>query len=155
MCSEILFCILCDEWLFGLLSPCQLRLEPVWTVDQQFLTGLSGTNNHFTLKVLQMAFLPHSEARFELQQVICTMSTCLNALSCLHVIGWLNIGVNKVCLIKSLVSTVFFFQPNHMLTLGNSHSTTYWQHEDLKWQISYLHSGFIMCAFISHSVNRK
>ncbi len=39
-------------------------------------------------------FLPHSDARFELQQVVFT-SRCLNALSCCHVISWLAIYVTK------------------------------------------------------------
>ncbi len=39
--------------------------------------------------------LPHSDARFELQQVVFTTSGCLNALSCCRVIGWLAICVTK------------------------------------------------------------
>ncbi len=40
-------------------------------------------------------FLPRSDARFELQQVVFTTSRWLNALSCCHVIGWLAICVTK------------------------------------------------------------
>ncbi len=36
---------------------------------------------------LKNHFLPHSDARFELQEVVFTTSRCLNALSCCHVIG--------------------------------------------------------------------
>ncbi len=32
-------------------------------------------------------FLPRSDARFELQQVVFTTSRCLNALNCCYVIG--------------------------------------------------------------------
>lgn len=32
-------------------------------------------------------FLPHSKARFELQQVVLTTYTCLNAFYCSHAIG--------------------------------------------------------------------
>ncbi len=37
----------------------------------------------------------HSDARFELQQVVFTTFRCLNALSCCHVIGWLVFCVTK------------------------------------------------------------
>ncbi|MDW1568536.1 hypothetical protein R7D93_25430 [Vibrio sp. YT-15] len=50
-------------------------------------TSPSGTNNHATFKVTSITFLHHSDAPFELQQLVFTMSTCLNALSCCHVIG--------------------------------------------------------------------
>ncbi len=55
-------------------------------------TSPSGTNKHSSFKIL---FLPHSDARFELQQVVFTTSRCLNALSCCQVIGWLSICVTK------------------------------------------------------------
>ncbi len=58
-------------------------------------TSPSGTNNHSMFKVTYIPFLPHSDARFELQQVVFTTSRCLNALSCCHVIGWLAICVTK------------------------------------------------------------
>lgn len=42
-----------------------------------------------------MAGKIHSDAHFELQQIILTMSTGLNASSCCQVIGWLDICINK------------------------------------------------------------
>lgn len=47
----------------------------------------------------------YSDARFQLQQVVVTASTCLNAPSCCSVIGWFDIcAVCWVYLIKWLVS---------------------------------------------------
>jgi len=58
-------------------------------------TSLSGTNNHASINITYIIFIPHSDAHFELQEeIVLTMSTCLNAclnaLSC-HVNGGLDI----------------------------------------------------------------
>lgn len=47
-------------------------------------------HNHVT----HAPFLPHSDAQSELQQIILSMSSCLTALSCCHVIDWLDICGN-------------------------------------------------------------
>lgn len=51
----------------------------------QALTTIPSSNTLFSL---------HSNARFELQQVALTMSIWLDALACLHVIGWCYICVS-------------------------------------------------------------
>lgn len=52
--------------------------------------------------------LPHSYAQFELQQALLTMSACLHALNCCHMIGWLGIFFNvqlSVCVAFLSVNT--------------------------------------------------
>lgn len=56
----------------------------VFSVDHQFLSSLSGIY-HGTFN--KITFLPHFDARLELQQVILNMPTYLNAFSFCHVIG--------------------------------------------------------------------
>ncbi len=56
------------------------------------------------LKGTYIIYFSHSDARFELQQIILTMSTCLNALSCCHMIGRFNICVNKQVYIPNNVA---------------------------------------------------
>lgn len=40
------------------------------------------------LKVTSVTFLHHSDVWVELQQLVFSMSTCLNTLCCCRVIGW-------------------------------------------------------------------
>ena len=54
-------------------------------------TTLSGTNNHSTVKVTLITFLPISVIWSEKQLNLLTMSACFYAFSCCHMIGWLNI----------------------------------------------------------------
>lgn len=42
----------------------------------------SSTNNHVTFKVSSVIFLPHSDALFQLQQLVVGMCTCATACSC-------------------------------------------------------------------------
>lgn len=58
---------------------CEIMLIP----NNSLLTP----NNRATFKVTEIPFLSHSDTQFELQQIFLTLSTCLNALSCCHVIG--------------------------------------------------------------------
>ena len=60
------------------------------------LTTLSGTNNHSTVKVTLVTFLPHSDIWSEKQLNLLTTSACFYAFSCCHMIGWLNICINKL-----------------------------------------------------------
>ncbi|KAM8891052.1 IQ motif and ubiquitin-like domain-containing protein isoform 1-T2 [Spinachia spinachia] len=50
-----------------------------------------------TFKVTSVTFLPRSDARFDLQHIVFTKSTGLNALSCCRVIGWLEMCLNAEC----------------------------------------------------------
>lgn len=57
-------------------------------VDQKFLyySDELYTNNHAAFKIIYIPFLPYSDARFEPQQVVLTMSTYINTLSTSRVI---------------------------------------------------------------------
>lgn len=65
-----------------------LQISRFWNTQ----TSMFGTNNLHS-KGTDIVFLPYSW--FELEQVVWTLSACLNALSCNRVIIWLDIWVNK------------------------------------------------------------
>lgn len=63
----------------------------------EWLLELQLFSYHFkTVCPIWIAFLPHFDAQVELQRVVLVMSTCLNALSRCHVIGWLDFYFNAV-----------------------------------------------------------
>ena len=68
--------------------------------DHQFqrvkLCTPSGTNDHSTVKVTNITFLPHSNVWSEQQLNLYAMSACLYALTCHHMIGKLNICINEL-----------------------------------------------------------
>lgn len=57
-------------------------------------TSLSATNNPVTFKLTEITLLPRFDARFELQEFVLSMCSCLNALSCLIV--WLEWIMNRI-----------------------------------------------------------
>lgn len=70
--------------------------------------------------------LPHSEARFELQQVVFSTSPSLNALPCCPLTGWLEINqqVNIVpCKLASELMDGWMNLHTHIERLSRIHST--------------------------------
>ena len=57
---------------------------------------LSGTNIHSTVKVTGITLLPHFDIWSEQQLNLFTTSAYFYAFSCCHMIGWLNIWINKL-----------------------------------------------------------
>ena len=82
------------HWMFFVFAHSLQTLETVVhenprrsAVSEILQTTLSGTNNHSTVKVTWITFLPHSDIWSEKQLNLLTMSTCFYAFSCCHMIG--------------------------------------------------------------------
>ena len=100
VCSEMLLCTppllspSCQLWPVCP-SPLTYLINKVFFPAELLLT-LSATNNKSTVKFTSITFLPHSDIWSEKQPNLLTVSACLYAFSCCHIIGWLNILIKKL-----------------------------------------------------------
>lgn len=81
-------------YTYCLIFFCHIGLNK--TTNSSMWLALTGTKKLVIFRVTKITFLPHSDAYFELEQVILIISKCQNALSCFHVIfvlesRWTNI----------------------------------------------------------------
>lgn len=102
-----------------------LCLEPFCVNPKRWLSCGENPSRSAVCEILQWArhclivtsipFLLHSDDCFEIQEVVFTMLTFLNASSCFHMIGWLGICVNKQYSIQP--NNVAAEQSPHLLLL--------------------------------------
>lgn len=69
------------DWMFSLFQPILCKTLEMAVGEKKFQKISSFRNTR------RITFPPHSHARFELLQVVLTVSTRQKALSCCHVIG--------------------------------------------------------------------
>lgn len=85
--------------------------------------NLSGTYKHTKFKVTWITFLPHSDAEFELDQVVLTMTTSLNWIAMI-------VTFNLSCFAFSLAITIQFSSIVFIHTASNYNKSQ--QHVDIQ-----------------------